>query len=147
MQQRFDGFDVSLHGAKFTGTFDLDEEDAKGLSLDRVVVFLVAARLGRAQVETTKEGDVKRTNTFVVNEVGMLEGDLREQAIQYLAFPDQGVLDFSIPDDEVDLDAAVEAKASSNGRSAEAVDETVDVVDQIGGKKDEVLAKFLEETP
>ena len=99
-QQRFDGMEVNIYEGKLTGTFELDDVKASAMNLDRVVVFIVAARLGKAQVEPTKDGDIKRTNTFVVSELEILEGELRNQAIQYLADPSQGVLDFGVEDDD-----------------------------------------------
>jgi hypothetical protein len=104
-QQKFDGMEVNVYEGKLTGAFELDDIKAAGMNLDRVVVFVVAARLGKAQVEPTKDGDIKRTNTFVVSELQILEGELRDQAIQYLAMPDQGVLDFGVEEDE-ELDEA-----------------------------------------
>jgi hypothetical protein len=98
--QRFDGFEVNVYEGKLTGGFEMDDVQAEKLSLDRIAVFVVAARLGKAQIEATKDGDVKRTNTFVVSELQILEGDLRDQAIQYLAMPNQGVLEFGVEDEE-----------------------------------------------
>jgi hypothetical protein len=105
-QARFDGFEVNVYEGKLTGGFELDELQAAKLNLDRIAVFVVAARLGKAQVEAMKDGDVKRTNTFVVSELQILEGELRDQAIQYLAMPNQGILEFDLDDedDDVELD-------------------------------------------
>lgn len=100
--QRFDGFEVNVYEGSLTGKFELEDAQAEKLSLDRIAVFVVAARLGKASVEATKDGDVKRTNTFVVSELQILEGELRDQAIQYLAMPSQGVLEFGVDDDEDD---------------------------------------------
>jgi hypothetical protein len=99
-QQRFDGMEINVYEGKLTGSFELEDVQATNMNLDRVVVFVVAARLGKAQVEPTKDGDIKRTNTFVVSELQILEGELRDQAIQYLAMPNQGVLDFGVEEDE-----------------------------------------------
>lgn len=107
-QQRFDGFEVNVFEGKLTGGFEMDELQANKLSLDRIAVFVVAARLGKASVEATKEGDVKRTNTFVVSELQILEGELRDQAIQYLAMPNQGVMEFGVDEDEDDMDDELE---------------------------------------
>jgi hypothetical protein len=100
--QRFDGYEVNVYEGSLSGKFELDDAQAEKLSLDRIAVFVVAARLGKASVEATKDGDVKRTNSFVVSELQILEGELRDQAIQYLAMPNQGVLEFGVEDDEDD---------------------------------------------
>lgn len=102
--QRFDGFEVNVYEGKLTGGFEMDDGQAEKLSLDRIAVFVVAARLGKAQVEATKDGDVKRTNTFVVSELQILEGELRDQAIQYLAMPNQGILEFGVDDEDEELE-------------------------------------------
>lgn len=106
-QMRFDGFEVNLFEGRLQGGFELDELQSGKLNLDRIAVFVVAARLGKASVEATKDGDVKRTNTFIVSELQILEGELRDQAIQYLAMPNQGVMDFGVEelddDDEAEL--------------------------------------------
>lgn len=100
--QRFDGYEVNVYEGSLSGKFELEDAQAEKLSLDRIAVFVVAARLGKASVEATKDGDVKRTNSFVVSELQILEGELRDQAIQYLAMPNQGVLDFGVDEDEDD---------------------------------------------
>lgn len=153
-QLKFDGFDVSVHEATFTGKFDLDEEESESIKLDRVVVFLVAARVGKVLHAADKDGEIKRTNTFVVSEAQMLQGELRDQAIQFLAYPTQGSLDFDVePEDEDDDVAPVSSPAQAaeaNGHSDVVLDETVDVTDTTEnsiypqGRKDEVLAKFLD---
>lgn len=113
-QMRFDGFDVNVFEGKVSGKFEMDDVQAGKLGLDRVVIFVCAARLGKAQVETTGEGDIKRTNTFAVSDVRMLEGEMREQAIRFLADPLQETLDFDLDDDEDDLEPV---GAATNGRS------------------------------
>lgn len=151
-QIKFDGFDVSVHEATFTGKFDLDDEESESIRLDRVVVFVVAARVGKVLHAADKDGEIKRTNTFVVSEAQMLQGELRDQAIQFLAYPTQGTLDFDVEeedDDEPHAEAAPSpaAAADTNGHSDAAVDDAVDVPDASiypQGRKDEVLAKFLD---
>lgn len=107
---RFDGFEISNYNGKLTGTFEMDEAEASQLRLDRVAVFVIAARLNKAVVENTKEGDVNRTNTFVVSELRMVTGELRDQAITFLADESQGAMDFGVDDeDDDDLEALEES--------------------------------------
>lgn len=114
-QLRFDGFEINVFEGRISGNFELDDLQAAKLGLDRVVVFVIATRLGKAEVSTSSDGDVKRRNTFTVSEARILEGDQRDQAIRFLAGT-QGTLDFGLDDDEDDDDEIDLAEALTNGR-------------------------------
>lgn len=96
--QLFDGHEISLHQARFSGRFDVAEEEADRFRMDRVVVLIVAARSDGADFKVLDSGDVRRTATLKVDDARLLEGDMREQAIRYLfSGPDQGYIDMGIP--------------------------------------------------
>jgi hypothetical protein len=163
-QQRFDGQPVSIYEGRFNGGFEIDPDAANQLGLDGLAVFVVAARVGRAQFETLKSGDLRRRNIFVVTDARALTGAIREQAIEYLAQCND--LDFAglAPPEEappVDENPAdfipapiPESAATSGHRGPEDGDEkpyqppdgSIDEVVQVGAIKprDEVLRNYLE---
>jgi hypothetical protein len=157
VQQRFDGFQVTVYEGRFNGGFDITEEEAHLAGLDGLAIFVVAARVGRAQFETLKSGDLRRRNVYLVTDARLLTDKLRDQAINYLAFFGEGALDFAPQEEPPVTDEAplVVADVSSNGEDAEQIeppyrppDDTVEEVVQVGvvpHVHDEVLRKFLEQ--
>jgi hypothetical protein len=94
-QGMFDGMDVDSHQARFTGTFDLDEEDTSSVGLDRVAFFVVAVRVEGAVFRTTDDAEVKRINVLKVQDARLASGDMRDEAVQWLAGKaGQSVMDF-----------------------------------------------------
>lgn len=95
MQGRFDGLEIDSYQGRFTGTFDLDQEDINALELDRVAFFVVAVRVEGATLKTTTEADVKRTNILKVQDARVARDQLRLDAVQWLAGKNgQGTLEF-----------------------------------------------------
>lgn len=72
-RESFDGLTVALYDGKFSGSFDLDDEAATTIGLDDMVTLVVTARVSGAAHSETKVGDVKRTNTFKVSKVVVLD--------------------------------------------------------------------------
>lgn len=68
-QERFDGYPVVLYDGKFSGSFDLPEDVGAGLQYDDVVTFVVTCHVGKASIDATRLGDMKRTNAFPVQQV------------------------------------------------------------------------------
>lgn len=65
-QERFDGYVVTLYDGRFSGTFELPENVGAGLEYDEVVTFVVTATVGKATIDSTRLGDLRRTNTMKV---------------------------------------------------------------------------------
>lgn len=70
---KLDGYPVELYDGSFSGKFEMTEEDGKRIGYDDVVSFLVVATADKANFDTTKGGEVRRTNRLTVNEVMLLE--------------------------------------------------------------------------
>lgn len=71
-----DGHYVDQFDGRFTGTFDIDNDEGEKLSYDDVVSFFVVASVDKANFSTTKAGELKRTNVFVVDSVKVLPTEL-----------------------------------------------------------------------
>jgi len=66
--EQFDGLPVQLYEGKFSGNFDIEEDLGKKLSYDDEVTFIVTARVGgNCSFGETKQGDIKRVNTFKIS--------------------------------------------------------------------------------
>lgn len=104
MQQTFDGMQVDSRQARFTGVFDLDDEDTGVIGLDRVSFFVVAVRDGGAALKLTNDGDVKRVDSLAVQDARLMTGELRDKAVEFLSGRSgQEVFSFSetvVDDDE-----------------------------------------------
>lgn len=68
-QERFDGFPVTIYEGRFAGSFELPEELGAKLEFDDVVSFVVTCTVGKATIDSTKLGDLKRTNAMSVQNV------------------------------------------------------------------------------
>lgn len=68
-QERFDGFPVTLYEGRFSGSFDIPADLGAGLEYDDVVTFCVTVNVGKATIDATKLGDLKRTNALPVQHV------------------------------------------------------------------------------
>lgn len=84
-QNRLDGHEVSHWQARFGGSFDIDEDTAEALNLDRRAVMIVSSKADGADFKIIEEtGEVRRKNVLKVEDCIVLDGDLREQAIMHL---------------------------------------------------------------
>lgn len=68
-QERFDGFPVTLYEGRFSGSFEIPEELGAKLEFDDVVSFVVTCTVGKATIDSTKLGDLKRINAMSVQNV------------------------------------------------------------------------------
>lgn len=82
MLNKIEGLGVDIHQARFTGTFDVTEEDDDSLGLDSVVILLVAARSGQIQHTIRDSGDVVAKRVLKVSDAVPLTGEAREEAIR-----------------------------------------------------------------
>lgn len=73
--EEFDGLVINQYEGKFAGAFDLPEDVAMDIAYDDVVTFVVTARSGKATLDATKFGDMKRSNAFNVVHVAVLSED------------------------------------------------------------------------
>lgn len=106
-QERADGLAVAKWRVRFSGLHDLEIEDAEKMGLDKVVLFLVATRAGKFEVQAMDDGDVRRTNVAAVTDFLILTGNVRERAISALANgTEHGVLEPPAYDGDDQLQAA-----------------------------------------
>ena len=100
-QQHFDGFSIDAHQARFSGTFDLDQEDLASLELDRVAFFVVAVRVEGANLKALDTGDVRRVDVLKVQDARVAADELREVCIQHIMGKGgQSVADFGLATQE-----------------------------------------------
>lgn len=110
MQEIFDGEPISFYRGKFNAVrFGLDPEWAAGeAQMGKLPIALVACRIGRPVYDDDKDGDRFKEVTFLVEEVLPLTGELRKQAMIYMAhMGDDGVLDFPTNPDSQRLQQAL----------------------------------------
>lgn len=72
--KKFDGYPIELYDGRFSGTFDMDEQSGEGIKHEQNVAFVVVAHADKAAISTNKDGEVKRTNTFKVQQVKVISG-------------------------------------------------------------------------
>lgn len=65
-QEVFDGIPVDFYEGRFSGVFDLEDEDGVGISSGDVVSFLVTTSVSNPKFSHNRRGDFKRSNTFKV---------------------------------------------------------------------------------
>ena len=158
-QEQFDGYPVTLYDGRFSGTFELPENVGADLEYDEVITFLVTATVGKAVLDATRLGDLKRTNTLkVTSAVPVAPGKLNSvfDVINYGVSSDMGVVTEDLESES--LLAAVEEEEDieevfSPGEPADPTywpgedggpkSTSVDFTD--GPKADAVLAGFLQE--
>lgn len=110
-QGRIEGFDVTTHKARLAGWWDVSDDEDTQISLDRVVVMVVAARSESVVHKITDEGDVVSGRVLKISDAVPLSGRLREQAIQMLADhvdPNQASLSFPGPQAQPQVAATVQ---------------------------------------
>ncbi len=170
MQNRIEGLGVDIHQARFTGTFDVSEEDDTSLGLDSVVILLVAARSGQIQHTIRDSGDVVAKRVLKVAEAVPLTGEAREQAIQQMTNridPNQGSFEWTMSPGSLEVKVPNQPLSEETPGESAALDETpepdesdifvprafnpdvgeVEVVGQIrGSRKDKQLTNFLGES-
>lgn len=90
------GHQIDKVKGRFTGT--IDEVDDEIFKFDRMVVMLVVARTSVGSIDPKDDGEIHAVMKIKVSDMQALEGDLRDQAIAYLAHgADQGILHFGQP--------------------------------------------------
>lgn len=158
-QEQFDGYPVTLYDGRFSGTFELPESVGADLEYDEVITFLVTANVGKAVLDATRLGDLKRTNTLkVTSAVPVAPGKLNSvfDVINYGESSDMGVVPSGGLEDDDLLEAVEEEEDLTVFAPGQPADPTywpgedtgpksapVDFTD--GPKTDPVLAGFLSE--
>lgn len=163
MSKTFDGMPVDEWAGRFSGTFDLEEEQASRYSVDDVIVFVVRAQVKGASVKTTPQGDVKRVHVLGVEEAVIPTEKLWRQCMSELRADKQGKLELPAPvlqdplveDDVIHVDsieAVLEHVPSSNGAvSGSETPTAIDIEVPVGAQRrpapisvnDPVLKEFL----
>lgn len=77
--QFFDSHAVEEYYGRFKGTFELDEDDAREFQFDDAVSFLITTRVDGSSFGTTRDDEIKRTNTFQVYDVVPLSAEMYER--------------------------------------------------------------------
>jgi hypothetical protein len=138
---------VSEYDGKFSGSFELEVEKAAAMAYDDEITFVVTARLDNYSFKPTKYGDLKRTNVFKVDHVGLISGnktvvEVHNHNYQQPEFPENAENIIEEDYDEVIIPAfQVETKPRHYGDMQE------DIAQADGGRdyKDPLLRRFLEE--
>lgn len=110
MQEIYDGEPVAFYRAKFNGVrFTMDPEWAAGeTQIGKLPIVLVACRIGKPVYDDDKDGDRFKEVTFRVEEVVPMTGELRKQAMIYMAHEgEDGVIDFPTNPDSLRLQQAL----------------------------------------
>lgn len=85
IQGHLDGFTIEEAKAAFKGTaFELSDGDAEKMSIDTVLFLGVAVRVVPPKFTWNKDTELTRVNVLQVENVRVLEGELREDVIQWL---------------------------------------------------------------
>ena len=90
-QGRFDGLPIEIYEGRFAGGFEMDQEIGESIAYDDVVTFLVVAVAGKANIDATKSGDLKRTNYFDVESVSIVPPESATQVINEIGALVDGV--------------------------------------------------------
>lgn len=104
-----DGFLVEKFKCRVSGTIEITEEEGKAMPLDRIVVMLVAARSDNFVPKIVEaDGTAMLTRVLRLEHLALLEGDMRESALQALITGDANSLQnsFEFPDLERTVDPA-----------------------------------------
>lgn len=115
LQSQIEGLGVDRRQARLMGTFEISDDDDRDLSLDRVVVMVVAGRSIKVEHSVLETGDVVSRRVVKVSDIMPLVGDMRDEAIRQLsrrADPNQGVLDWSEPQPQPQPQRQIEAEAA-----------------------------------
>lgn len=93
-REYFDGDAVDIYEGRFTGPFEMDEEDGAPISNGDLVTFLVTARVDTPKFSyVRKSGDLKRSNTMKVVAVIPIELDKARAMLDQLGESVEGVND------------------------------------------------------
>ena len=122
---QFDGFPVELYDGKFSGAFDVDEHIAQSIAHGDEVAFLVVGTTKGSSFTDTKDGQVKRTNTFKVTEALVIDNEELVQQVtdQVIAQGTQSVAN-QIPG-QLTVDHAIDEDDDPFHRTADEISEPV----------------------
>lgn len=111
-----DGFPVELYDGRFSGKFELDEEDGRKIGYDDVVAFLVVTTADKANFDMTKLGEVRRTNTFGVSNVRIVPSRMAEEFLDRLngSEPGEGYIPLEVIQAVTPFAGAYETPVSDN---------------------------------
>lgn len=84
MQLRFDGLDVNLGAGKFSGAFDIPDEELEAMRFGDNVTFVVTAQITKVGYDENKTGDIRRLNNFEVTGASILDPKLATQVLNSL---------------------------------------------------------------
>jgi hypothetical protein len=80
-QLTLDGVAVEQVLGRFTGTIELEQEEARMAGYDEIHVGVIVFHVGAPDHRSTSKGELNRVNRFEVNELRVLTGELREAVV------------------------------------------------------------------
>lgn len=83
-QRAINGMAVDHQKGRFSGTFDLEEFEVDASGLDEVAVCVVVARIQGASPKITKKGELEQVTLYGVQEMRVVDDDLREALVERL---------------------------------------------------------------
>lgn len=81
---RIDGVSFEAFKGRFSGTVELEEEEASAAAVGEVVVFVGVASIMDVQAKLDKDGVLSRIDVFKVTEARVLEDDLKQILVDRL---------------------------------------------------------------
>jgi hypothetical protein len=82
---QIDGHEIEQWQGRFTKTFDIDRDNLEQMRLDKVVLWVVATRAGDSNFKVLDSGEVRKVTVYKVEDAAPLSGELRDQAMTFLA--------------------------------------------------------------
>lgn len=135
---KFDGYPIELYDGRFSGTFELDEEVGEAIKYEQVVSFLVVANASKAAISTNKDGDLKRTNTFAVQQVKLVSNEQAEALLW-----SQVALPLAAPEEEPSEEKAEGPALEIDGDTGELVDVYIHQIDEPVVLQDPISSKGI----
>lgn len=86
---RFDGYAIDTYVGRFSGTFDIEENQGRGLRFGDEVILLVTARIGRATADENALGDMKLARTLKAGFVKFIDPEDASETLTSLGIPHQ----------------------------------------------------------
>lgn len=127
-QMRFDGIQIDMHKGRFSGTFDLEADEADASALNQVLVHVVVSRVVGANPKVTSKGDIERTNVYHVAEMRVvLDAELRDAIVERLGMysADLSPVPVTVPEPVVAPPAGVDSETGEVTSVPEPVPEPV----------------------
>lgn len=84
MSNKVDGVSFDMYRGRFTGTIDLEDEEAEATAIGETVVMVVVATVNDANAKLDKAGDMARIAVFKATDARILDDELKTLMVQRL---------------------------------------------------------------